>query len=298
MDKKELTQEAVDAAAKISSGASKVLKDYIIDIAIVAIALVFVLRSVITIGQTGRTVSEILADGFMTLLFGFLVSRLLEAKGIFNGELSRDYRTTMLEYAKVIDVVTPYIDRLDDFCKGKNEAKLKEMRTKILLSAGIKYEVYADKDFDESKYSPEKQKIIAEANNAKLPEELSTRFLTSEDGKVLKKKEFGRTVSQYVKSSTRYDLISKVGICIAFSYFGVSLSTSFSWSVLVWYVIQIGLLIILGVWKYLNAYSFVVGEHRNRIIRKINLLYEFRNEEERKEKSHDAGKALQAAEQQ
>ena len=234
----------------------------------------------------------------MTLLFGFLVSRLLEAKGIFNGELSRDYRTTMAEYGKVIDVITPYIDHLDDFCKRKNEMKLRELRTKILVSAGIKYEVYADKDFDESKYSPEKQKIIALANNAKLPEELSTRFLTSEEGKFLKKKEYGRTVSQYVKSSTRTDLVSKIGICIVFSYFGVSFSTSFSWAVLVWYIIQIGLLIILGVWKYLNAYSFIVGEHRNRIISKINNLYEFRNEEERKEKSHDAGKALQAAEQQ
>ena len=277
MDKTQIKAEMFDGAVKVSK-LTKTMKDRIIDLAIVFVGLVFVLRSVIEIDKTGRSVTEIIADSVMTLLFSFLVSRLLEAKGLAQGGKANEYLATMKEYSKIIEEITPHIDYLDEFCEEKNDFRLKKLKTKILREVGISYEKYISPNFDEMQYSEEKRKHITHANRAHLGEELSVGFLTSEDGATSEEQGFGRTRAKYSFNSAKYDIISKVGICVAFSYFGVTMIMSFSWAVLIWYVIQFGLFLVLGAWKYISAYTFMTDEHRNRIIRKINYLYEFKNE--------------------
>ena len=301
-DKKE---DLLETAGKMTSGAGAFLKNYIIDFALVIAVLVYVLRSVFTIGETGRGVLEILADGFMTLLFGFIISRALSAKGIMNGESSSAYLATMSEYSKVIDEVTPYIDELEAFCAKRNEEELRRLRTAILTREGIRYEAYAGGELDPAALSDEKRSAIRRANHVRLKTPLSTRFLTSENERRHGEK-VGRSKSAFTKSDSGLDLLYKVGICITLSYFGIMPVESFSWYTLAWYVVQVGLFFLLGSLKYVSSYNFITDEFRNRILYKINLLYEFRNrhqkgekflpEEKEKEAESHASETVQAAE--
>lgn len=278
----EKKEEILESAGKATGAASRFLKNYIVDVAMVVAVLIYVLRSVIVIGETGKTVVEILADGSMTLLFGFIISRTLSAKGIFNGEKSSVFLATMSEYGKVMDSVTPYIDDLERFCKKKNAEDLKQLRTEILAREGIKYETYIRDDFDPSALNEEQRKVVRRANLAKLKNPLSTRFLTSENERRHGTK-IGRSKQAYAKSSSGLDLLSKIGLCIVLSYFGISPVESFSWYLLVWYVIQVGVFFLLGSLKYVSGYNFITDEFRNRILFKVNTLYEFKNRHEKGE---------------
>ena len=273
----------VDKVSKAGIGASNFLINRILDLSLIVIILVYVLRSAIIITPGGKSVGEILADGFMTSLFGFAIARILEVKGLNCGKSSPQYLATMKEYGEIIDTISPYIDHLDAFCKVKNESRLKDARTKILLGAGIKYETYADKDFDESKYSEEKRKIIRKADKVKVFELTSEELTSDEDFGQYGKNEFGRTPGKYLRRSSIRDVLTKLSVGVALAYYGITLVLNFSWASLIWYVVQITIFLFLGVLKFISANMYMGDERRNGIIRKITYLYEFRNRHEQGE---------------
>ena len=60
-------------------------KENVSIIAIVIISVVYVLYGLIHITETGKTIGEIVADGAVSFLMGFLIKMLLNSQGISNG---------------------------------------------------------------------------------------------------------------------------------------------------------------------------------------------------------------------
>lgn len=248
------------------------------------VSVVYVATSFINIDKTGKTVTQILADGSIVFLLGVFVDRLFELQGLQNGEMDeRVMRTVMLHEDTVNKVVTD-IDELDDWCEMENRRNYKLQRQKILARAGLKYDDCFDEDgvskplvvkHTATKREQLKQKRVYEyAVKLKLTY-LNAGDLTSDGGKKEDPFYFGKTKVQYGFRSNMKDVFSKIITVVLFGYYGATLITDFNYADLIWKCLQIALFFMMGVVKMIQAYMFMTGEYRSRIIKKIDILQKF-----------------------
>lgn len=255
------------------------------------LSAIYIATSVITMGKTGKTIGEIMADGAIVLFLGVFINRIFDLQGMMNGEREERVQDTIRMHGEAVVRVSPYLDRLDKWCEEKNEEALKMQRTKILAGEGMRYDDYFDerggaktfvvnKDRLKDKFlrSDEIKRLrcFRKALRLKLTP-LTASGLTSEGGKKQDPYYLGRTKSQYERGATISDVITKVIIACLFGYYGAELVQDFSYADLIWKALQIGIFFITGVIKMYQSYMFVVDEYRGRIVKKIDNLQMFEN---------------------
>lgn len=255
------------------------------------VSLIYIATAFITIGKTGKTVAEIIADGTIVLALGFFINRVFDLQGMMNGDREEKVQATYILHGETVVKISPYIDRLDAWCKIKNEENLKVQRTRILATEGMKYDDYFDesgaaKDFTINeerlknktlrKDELKRIKCFRKALRLRLTP-MTAGSLTSEGGKAQDPYFFGRTKKQYETQTGVKDIIFKVLIACIFGYYGVELIRDFSYANLIWKALQVGIFLVMGVIKMYASYMFVVDEYRGRIIKKIDNLQMFEN---------------------
>jgi hypothetical protein len=255
------------------------------------VCAIYVATAFITIGETGKTVEQIIADSAIVFALGFFINRVFDLQGMMNGDRDEKVQTTMQVHGETVVKISPYIDKLDDWCKIKNEENLKIQRTRILAVEGLRYDDYFNEDGSAKDIRPNEDKLknkylrktelarlrcFKKALHLKLTP-LSAGELTSEGNKKQDPYNFGRTKGQYEKQTGTLDIISKVGIAFIFGYYGVKLASDFSYANLIWNGLQVGIFLLMGAIKMYNSYLFVVDEYRGRVVKKTNSLEMFYN---------------------
>lgn len=255
------------------------------------VSAIYIATSVITMGKTGKTFGEIMADGAVVLFLGVFVNRIFDLQGMMNGDREEMVQETIRLHGEAVVRVSPYLDRLDKWCEEKNEEALKMQRTKILASEGMRYDDYFDEKGGAKLFVVNKDRLkdkflrgdeikrlrcFRKALRLKLTP-LTASGLTSEGGKKQDPYYLGRTKSQYERGATISDVITKVIIACLFGYYGAELVQDFSYADLIWKALQIGIFFITGVIKMYQSYMFVVDEYRGRIVKKIDNLQMFEN---------------------
>ena len=255
------------------------------------VSAIYIATSVITMGKTGKTFGEIMADGAWVLVLGVFVNRIFDLQGMMNGDREERVQETIRLHGEAVVRVSPYLDRLDRWCEEKNEEALKMQRTKILASEGMRYDDYFDEKGGAKTFVVNKDRLkdkfirgdeikrlrgFRKALPLKLTP-LTASGLTSEGGKKQDPYYLGRTKSQYERGATISDVITKVIIACLFGYYGAELVQDFSYADLIWKALQIGIFFITGIIKMYQSYMFVVDEYRGRIVKKIDNLQMFEN---------------------
>lgn len=255
------------------------------------VSAIYIATSVITMGKTGKTFGEIMADGAIVLFLGVFVNRIFDLQGMMNGDREERVQETIRLHGEAVVRVSPYLDRLDKWCEEKNEEALKMQRTKVLASEGMRYDDYFDEKGGAKLFVVNKDRLkdkflrgdeikrlrcFRKALRLKLTP-LTASGLTSEGGKKQDPYYLGRTKSQYERGATISDVITKVIIACLFGYYGAELVQDFSYADLIWKALQIGIFFITGVIKMYQSYMFVVDEYRGRIVKKIDNLQMFEN---------------------
>lgn len=255
------------------------------------VSAIYIATSVITMGKTGKTFGEIMADGAVVLFLGVFVNRIFDLQGMMNGDREERVQETIRLHGEAVVRVSPYLDHLDKWCEEKNEEALKIQRTKILASEGMRYDDYFDEKGGAKPFVVNKDRLkdkflrsdeikrlrcFRKALRLKLTP-LTASGLTSEGGKKQDPYYLGRTKSQYERGATISDVITKVIIACLFGYYGAELVQDFSYADLIWKALQIGIFFITGVIKMYQSYMFVVDEYRGRIVKKIDNLQKFEN---------------------
>lgn len=255
------------------------------------VSAIYIATSVITMGKTGKTIGEIMADGAIVLFLGVFINRIFDLQGMMNGEREERMQDTIRMHGEAVVRISPYLDRLDGWCDEKNAEALKMQRTKILAGEGMRYDDYFDerggaktfvvnKDRLKDKYlrGDEIKRLRCYRNALRLKlTPLTASGLTSEGGKKQDPYYLGRTKSQYERGATISDIVTKVIIACLFGYYGAELVQDFSYADLIWKALQIGIFFITGVIKMYQSYMFIVDEYRGRIIKKIDNLQKFEN---------------------
>lgn len=273
------------------------LKENICYIVVILVSLIYVASGLVRIGETGKTISEIIADGVVSLLLGFFLDVLFDLQGLSEGERDDEVQKVYKEHGKIIVDINPYIDKLDDWCEKKNINNLKLQRLKVLSMAGLKYDDVFDekgvaKPFvfeDLSGYKDKKQlkkarkeekrkyKCYLKAVNLKI-KELSAGVLTSEGNNSSDLNDLGRTKQEYERRSSTKSFVSKVGTGIIFGYFGIELLMNPSWEMLIWRAFQLAIFLVMGLIRLYSSRMFMTDEFKGRMIKKTNHLQMFKNE--------------------
>ena len=255
------------------------------------VSLVYIFTAFLEVNETGKTVTQIVADGAVAFLLGLFINRIFELQGMMNGDREERVRATIEEHGRIVMKISPNIDKLDEWCVKENEKNYKLQRTKILARVGLKYEDCFDENGVAKIWLPNEERLAnkttkkvelkrlagyQKAVNLKLTE-LSGGELTGEGGKQEDPFYMGRTKPEYKAQKSVFDIISKFGTAFIIGYYGVTLIQDFSYARLIWTTLQVALFIAMGTVSMFNAYNYVVDEFRGRIIKKIDNLQKFDN---------------------
>lgn len=273
------------------------MRGYIGYLAVGVICAVYVATAFVRIEETGKTVERIIADGMLYFVLGILINRIFDAQGLMIG--SRDPRVfeTLKLHNEIVDRVYPFMNRLDNWCEYKNAMALKRARKSYLSRHGMRYSDYFDEDGTAKEFVFSKKcsfrqyakyRRFRRAARMKLTQ-ITAGLLISDAGEPNDPYAMGRSKPEYIKATTRKDIVIKSLTAMLFGYYGVSLITDFSWANLIWMALQAGILICMGVFSMQTSIIYVTDEYRGRIIKKIDILEQFEisiKQEERKHGNH------------
>ena len=92
----------------------KYLKQYFGYLVIALVCSIYIARGIITIEETGKTVGQILGDGFLALFVGLFINSVFGLQGMMDGDRNEKVIATNLAHAKIVDKIAPHIDKLDE----------------------------------------------------------------------------------------------------------------------------------------------------------------------------------------
>lgn len=251
------------------------IRKNVYEIIIVFVCLAFMLKGVADIQKTGASIVEIIGNGFVTLLFSMSLCRLLEGKGFLSGEQASEYKQALEEYNEERKKAGNYIKEMDAWCAEWTKQNHKDVISVKLYPFGIAYEDFINNTYDETKFTPAQLNKLNALKNLKTME-LTTDQLMSGDFDSAKPIDYKKTTkANYAKKSTRNDLLSKIILSITLGYYVLSPFQQWNWSGFAWVFLQTVLILGLSIPKYFNAYSFVNGDIRAKVIDKTNKLRQF-----------------------
>lgn len=261
------------------------LTEYLYGIIVGVLTIIYIVRSLIGIGKSGKTVEEIIADAVISFIIGFTVSKLLASQGMRDG-LNKDnvIKTVMLHGDKV-GKITPYINYLDAFCEEKNEKIKVREQTRILAGESIRYkdfvnEFYAVRERGEFVYKEfhelpkKKKKAINKAKRLKLSI-LASSSLTTEGSKAKDPFNFGKTTKEFMRTRDAWQIVTKIGMAVIFGYFGFTLLKDKALENVLGAIVQMGTFLAVGMLAYIKSFMFITVDYRRGIIQKIDLIDEF-----------------------
>lgn len=264
--------------------ASEFVRRNMYDLIVLLIVLVNIAQGFARISATGKTITEILGDGFITLVLSFTIARIFDIKGLDRGESDDSYLKAMEAYREAAAQCKPYAEYMDGWCKAYNARRRRELQETILLSAGISYETFASPGLDMRKFTKEQQYYIRKARRVRFYE-LSTRELTNGLHDGAHESEYERaTKTDYLKRSSMTDVASKVLLSVLLGYFGLVPVLELDWASLIWRAVQGVMFVALGVMKYYASHNYVTEIMGGKVVFKTNALNAFYNEQVNKEK--------------
>lgn len=250
------------------------IKQNALNFLLIIIYGLFVFKDIMTIQESGKTISAIIADSLIAWFMGTATSTVMRRKGQAAAMASDSYLKMKKAYNSEIETTDSHIDLLDPFCDEKNEQRLAKVQKAILRTERIKYEDFLNKTMEEVCGNDKaRRKCWNKTQHAKIQLITPENLLSETDAKYDKgKKE--ETLNEHNKKKFFGDASSKILFAIIFGYFTVSVVFGAS---ILWSCIQVAIWLLWGIMSYLQEYFYIRQEYQNKIYRKINYLKEFNN---------------------
>jgi hypothetical protein len=276
-------------------------------ITIIILSVVYLATSFVTLSPSGKTVQEILIDGFAYAALSLAMDRLFALQGCRNGERDARVVATIAAHGRAVDSVAGWFDRLEDWCERESAAALAKIRAAILSKEGLKYDIYFNpsgeatgfvRDEMPQKYEAHEDDVFPVAfrkfklrlrwDSTQRQREacykramrcsitpLTPGSLTGFVGKMDDPYDFGSSALERESRGSLTGIISKAATMLVVGYIGVELLEDFSYEVLILRSLQIALSLAMGVIRYYRSYMYVTEEYRGKIIKKIDCLQMF-----------------------
>ena len=285
---------------------SQFIKDNLVNMVIVLICLVYILRGLITIGETGKTWWEILADGLLAFFVSISIKILMRKKGLNNGFNSDKFIATTNLYGKqIVEKVDGHTEDLEKYCLFKNDERLRIEQRNFLLRNGLDYEMFEKGEYDSRfesipnrKIRRKKVNLLKKCRNIRVFKYTSVLITNAYCNAESESKLLSQSSQRYERSNAIGNILIGLLIMFLFGYYGIkSGNVEELWKNVIWCAIQVTLYLVLGVIAMLNAFDFVTETLRGKINRVISIIDDFssmrvnhpeifRKENERKWQEH------------
>lgn len=279
---------------KVISGES--IRKFFLDntgyIAVAFIAIAYIATSMITLGETGKTIAKIIGDGVAAFLVGVLITRSFSLQGIVRGNNDARVIKAREMHSEQIFKVEAYIDKLDDWCDKKTATALRRERTKILAVNSMRYIDFFDEDGVAKPYTPlslgEGARATREYKKREKRREacyrravdisitpLSASVLTGGKYKAEDPYNFGQDIDDYEKANMKRDVISKLLIGLVFGYYVVELLSGISVADTLWKVFQLCIFCGGGAIQMMRSFMYMTDRYCKRLLQLTGRLREF-----------------------
>lgn len=276
-----------------------------------AVVVVFMAKNFVEIGESGKTVSEIVADGIFALVFGWSIKMLLGYQGVLSGMNSKKVLDTLNQQATAIKKIECYLPLLPKFCDREN-AELRIKRRKLILSKElISYEdVFCDDSSRLQEVIKEKcenirddttrmdtkdlrsklrqaklffkrklkkraiLRCVRKANNVHFAE-LTQHSLTTDGGRNNNPYKFPEPLAKHISKKAVLSLPISILFAVVFGYYGYRLVDNPTWATVIGGLIQIGSFLAVGTLQFLKEYLYSTDTYRKGTVRKIDILERF-----------------------
>lgn len=285
---------------------------YVGFLAVAMICVVYIWCEFLYIGKTGKTVHAILFDGATAFAAGIGIQMALSALGISKGHREKDVIEAERQHEEAVrEVVTLNgMDSLNDWCRAENTKNKRFQRTRILADVGLTY----DQCFDAEGQCKEHKETIPAVREIRTKgirqwciyrrlatarirafrqaaflrlSELSAGELTGEGCRGNDPFYMGRGIGEYQRQTAVHNMTSKVLTSLVFGYYSLDMLTAFSWVVFVGRLAQVLIFLVLGIFSYMGAYTYMTTEFKTRIITKSNHLQTFLHTIRKGEKNNE-----------
>lgn len=251
-------------------------KENVSIIAIVIISVVYVLYGLIHITETGKTIGEIVADGAVSFLMGFLIKMLLNNQGISNGEKSHIFINTKNFYTGLLDEISSYQHYLGAFCDWQNEETLKKAQTMILKSELLKYDDFIEGKIIYKNLSKSQKKAFKKAKKIKINLISEANLLSDCQNFIETGNEVNVNKNSYVRKNNSKTILIMIFTALLFGYFSVD-NSEFNVHGMIWSLIQIAYYLGFGAVQYFQGYTFMTDTYKTALVRKSNYIEKFKN---------------------
>ena len=285
-------------------------------IAVFIIVAIYIARSFVVIGETGKTVAQIIADGIFALLYGWSIKVLLGYQGVLSGQKTKLMQNTTNRHAEMVLKIEKHSPLLESFCDKEN-AELRIKKRKLILSKqNLHYEdVFCDdpqilleikkerekrirlenKTIDTRDFKSWKRRIALErkihkeiraidkcvrkANNISISQ-LSEYMLTTDGANGDDPFKFPLPLTQHLTKKSISMLPSAILFAVVFGYYGYTFIEDPSWATVIGGLIQTATFLGWGAIQFLSEYLYTTDTYRKGIVRKIDILSKFYEEAE------------------
>lgn len=255
----------------------KILKESISIIALVLVSGVYVLYGLITIDATGKTIPQIIADGGVSFIVGYVIKCLLNNQGIVNGEKSEAFVNSKNFYLGLLDDIAPIQQYLPFYCDYTNEQTLKRVQTSILRAQNLKYEDFIENKLDFETLDKYQKKAVLKARKITIHTINDAVLLSDSQINLDIGKELNVSKKNYTTHSNAKMLIVSLLIALLFGYFGIDKNQGFDKVGAIWSSIQVAVYLALGSMQYFQGFNFMADTYRTALVRKSNHLERFKN---------------------
>lgn len=254
------------------------VKRNLVYFAVVILVVGYVIGGFIEIIETQKPIENIIVDGLLALIVGWIITSLFGLGGSVSGQADINFIKTKQGYGEVIaKQITPHIEKLDFFCEDETKEALRRKQTNLLLKGALSYEKFINGEYDSiSTLTEHKKGMLEQARKAQI-KPLTSAILLSENEDNEDETSFGRNPKQFKRSRFTKTLSSKLITMLIFGYYSMTLRDGVDWGAIIWATIQVAVFLALGILEWLNAYNYEISEHRQAIIKKTNYLLVFYN---------------------
>ena len=255
-------------------------------ILVAIVSALYIFKGLYTLGESGKSVAEIIGDGALSASVGFIIGHLLRQTGLNYGNEDIEVIKIKNYHTRLLDEAAPHIDKLDSFCDEENKRSLEAIRKRILSGGGLSYDecflsdgtvLLTDIEIPRGTPKAEKKKLRLKKRALKRALKVRITPLTPEslsvDGSNYKDPfDFGKTQGQYLRARSGTDLTGKILFGFLFGYYAIYLTENPGLDAVMWASLQIAIYLIFGATQMMQSYLFVKNECSARITRKIDIL--------------------------
>lgn len=258
-----LQERFEEVVEEIKSNPIRYIKTYAMDLAVVVVAIAYVLYKMVTFESTDLNPWVLLAEAIVSIICGVIIKQALGENGFSKGYNSDFYKGEESKYNNACNAALPYMDRVDNFYQCEEIERKRRYRLRRLQGVRLKYDDWFDNDGnfiktkeDIKKLDFEQRRVLKKCIRVKIyvlnlfgQYEVSSEQYTHKE--VTDKAQRGKNATKNTVSAT---IIAIIGV-----YF-VPVLNNWSWASFFSSTLQVALWVLFGILQLYTNYNFVVQD--------------------------------------